>query len=275
MPPRISVVVNTLNEERNLPVALRSVKPWADEIVVCDMKSEDKTQEIARSFGAVLVEHERVGYADPARAFAVAQATGDWILMLDADELVPPPLSRRLREIAAADAADVVAVHWFNYFLGGRMRATGWGPYQEVHARFFKKGSLTTTGDVHDFIRVAPGARRLELPCRDGEAVVHFNYVDVEHFIEKLNRYTSIEARTAKGGTVRALFSAWREFVRRFVFRKGFLDGWRGLYLSLFMSFYKLAVFAKARELREVGPRDRILDSYRREAEKWLEGYGR
>ena len=86
----ISAVLNTLDEERRIAFALRSVRPWVDEIVVVDMASSDRTVEIARSFGAHVASHARTGFVEPARAFACAQAAGDWILVLDADELVPP-----------------------------------------------------------------------------------------------------------------------------------------------------------------------------------------
>src|SRR5262245_29586580 len=103
MAPGISVVINTRNEEKNLPHALRSVRPWVDEIIVVDMCSEDRTVEIARSFGAKTFPHEPLGYCEPARAFALGQATQPWVLILDADEMVPAPLSRALRSAAAGD----------------------------------------------------------------------------------------------------------------------------------------------------------------------------
>src|SRR3989344_399647 len=86
---RISVVINTLNEEKNLPRALSSVKNFADEVVVVDMKSKDNTQVLARNYGAKVYEHEQSGYVEPARNFAISKATSDWIFILDADEEVP------------------------------------------------------------------------------------------------------------------------------------------------------------------------------------------
>ena len=105
---RISVVINTLNEERRLPYALRSVQDWVDEIVVVDTHSDDKTVEIAEEFGARIFTHERVGYADPARAFAFARATGDWILILDADELVP----RASRGVCVTSRPEMKPMWW-------------------------------------------------------------------------------------------------------------------------------------------------------------------
>src|SRR6185436_15293575 len=97
----ISVVVNTLDAERYLPYALRSVAPWATEMVVVDMASTDRTVAIARELGARVVPCARADCVEAARAFAVAQARAPWVLLLDADELVPVDLSRRLQAIVA------------------------------------------------------------------------------------------------------------------------------------------------------------------------------
>jgi len=275
----ISVTINTLNEEKNLRQALRSVRSWVDEIVVVDMQSEDRTVEIAREFGAKVFFHERVGFADPARAFAIAQASADWILMLDADELVPPPLSRRLREIAESDDADIVRIPWLNYLLGAPLMHTGWGPHQDPHARFFKRGFLEVTDEVHNFLQPAPSSRILELPFEPGLAVVHFNYLNTEHFIEKLNRYTSIDARQAfeqaqQMTPARAAVMGVKEFLVRYLKTAGYRDGWRGFYLSAFMVFYRLAAAAKLQELKTIGPREKVEALYQREAERILAAYG-
>jgi glycosyltransferase involved in cell wall biosynthesis len=253
--PRISVAINTLNEEKNLPRALRSVKPWAAQIVVVDMHSDDRTAEVARSFGAEVHLHERLGFADPARAFALAQTKGDWVLILDADELIPRRLGERLVEIAETGACDVVQIPRLNYLLGAPLHHTGWGPAADYHARFFRRGSLTATGTIHDFLKAAPDAKILKLPCEDGLAIVHFNYLDLVHFLDKLNRYTTIEAEQAlaRGEAVTPVGSVWRalrEFWRRYVEAQGFKDGWRGFYLSALMAFYRMSTAAKLAELR-------------------------
>ncbi len=94
---KISVVINTLNEEENLPRVLASVKNFADEIVVCDMHSEDGTVEIAKKAGAKVYKHKRIGYVEPARNYAISKTTGEWILILDADEQVPKALIKELK----------------------------------------------------------------------------------------------------------------------------------------------------------------------------------
>ncbi len=276
--PTVSVVINTLNEEHRLPFALRSVKYWVDEMVVVDMHSDDATVRIAREHGARVFMHERLAYADPARAFALAQATGDWIMVLDADELVPYRLSRRLREVAAADEVDVVSIPWRNYLLGAPLDHTGWGPGQDRHRRFFRRGFVSARPDIHDYLHAEPGARVLDLPVEPGLAVVHFNYRDVTQFVEKLNRYTTIEAAGAstsgrRGGSGLALLQAAREFARRYVRRAGYRDGWRGFYLSALMAMYRLVVAAKLEELRRNGPAEAVDEAYREIAERILAEY--
>jgi glycosyltransferase involved in cell wall biosynthesis len=276
--PKVSAVLNTLNEEKNIVFSLRSVRTWVDEIILVDMHSEDATVAVAREFGAKVYFHERVGFADPARAFAIAQASGDWIFMLDADEVVPAGLSNRLLSIASQDKADVVVIPWLNYLLGSPLLHTGWGPDNDKHPRFFKKGYLEATDTIHRFLRTRPDARTIELSYEPGFAVVHFNYLDISHFLEKLNRYTSIEADQAFGRGERstpgvALFQAAKEFCKRYLRHRGYLDGWRGFYLSLMMSFYRIAVYGKLKEIETNGPREAVENHYAMEAERWLIQY--
>lgn len=279
-PPRISVAINTRNEERRLPYALRSVRPWVDEIVVVDMESEDRTVDIARSFGAVVFSVPPMGYADPARAFALSKCTGDWILVLDADELVPPTLASRLRAIASGDVADVVMIPMWNYLLGAPLMATGWGPHQDVHPRFFRRGCVSASASIHAYLHVSRGARVVRLEASRELSIAHFNYVDITHFIEKLNRYTSIEAesrlaRGEAGSAVSALLAGGREFLRRFLRQGGLRDGWRGYYLALLMAAYRVVTAAKIREMREVGGRDSVERAYLEEADRLLQEYER
>ena len=127
----ISVVIITLNEEANLPYALRSVRAWADEVIVVDMHSDDRTRQIAKEYGARVYLHDRVGYPEPAREFALAKTKGDWILILDADELIPARLARLLQSIAISDKADAVSIPRLNYLLGTPAVGMGWGPKQD------------------------------------------------------------------------------------------------------------------------------------------------
>lgn len=277
--PRISVVIHTLNEEHHLPAALRSVAPWADEIVVVDMHSDDGTVAIAASFGARVLSHARAGFVEPARAFGIAHATHPWVLILDADELIPAPLAAALREIAREDRGDVVAIHRLNYLHGRPLRRAGWQPELDRHFRFFKQGSLRASDMIHAPLVPAAGARILILPYEPGRAIVHFNFLDFADLLEKVNRYTTVEAtqahergeRSTPWDALRALRPFWWRYVRT----RGYRDGWRGWYLALFMAFYAVAKYAKLRERERIGDRERIVALQEREAERWLAAYER
>ncbi|MCA1668798.1 MAG: glycosyltransferase family 2 protein [Thermomicrobia bacterium] len=263
---------------KSLALASYSVQSWVDEIVVVDMHSDDRTVAIAESFGARVYTHARVGFADPARAFAIAQCTGEWILILDADELVPAPTSRILQALARAGNYDVIRIPWLNYISGSPLMHTGWGPDQEKHDRFFRKGFLEATAEVHRFLQPTPTARILELPYRPEHVIVHFNCRDVTEFIDKLNHYTTIEATQAlargeRSTPARALFQALKTFFGRYIYPKGYRDGWRGFYFSLFMACYRLMIHAKLEELRRIGARDEMEARYQEEAERLLTAY--
>ena len=271
----ISVVVNTRNEEARLPYALRSVHGLADEIVVVDMESADATAAVAARLGARVVSHPPTGFVEPARAFACAQAAGDWLLVLDADEVVPPALARRLSQVAASGEADAVRVGRVNWILGEPLLHAGWNPERERHLRFFRRDAVTLPTAIHGAIRSRPEARVLDLPPDAGLALAHFNYVDSAEFLERLNRYTDIEATQAlargeEAGPFRILAAAAREVAVRLVWHRGWRDGWRGVYLSLLMGVYRLVAGAKALERRRTGSHDDVVRRYRSAAEAVL-----
>lgn len=241
---KISVLINTLNEEKNIRNCLECVS-WADEIVVVDMHSDDKTVEIAKEYTDRIFMHERLGYADPARKFALEQATGDWILVVDADELVPVTLRDSLVEIVKTSQYDAVSIPHRNYFFGHPMKGSGWGPLQDMHIRFFKKEMMTYSDRVHAFAQLNKDARVFQL-LDDRCAFIHFNYLDVEHFLDKLNRYTTIEAENAlvageAFSAVKLFPKIAKEFIIRYVRLKGYKDGFQGLAMCLMMAFYRLS----------------------------------
>ena len=274
----ISVVVNTRNEERRLGYALRSVRGWADDIVVVDMASTDRTVEVARSFGARVFAHEPTGFVEPARAFACAQARGDWLLVLDADELVPLPLSLPLRAIAAHDQADVVRIARVNSIFAAPVLHSGWNPERDRQVRFWKAGAVTLPDAIHGHATPRSGARLLDLPYRDGAALVHLSHVDVAAFLDRLNAYTSVEAEQAfargeRTRPARALAAAAREWLARYLRHGGFRDGWRGFHLALLMAGYRLATHAKLAERADVGTRADAERRYAAAAEQVLAAY--
>lgn len=261
MTEKISCVIHTHNSEALLAEVLKSVA-WCDEIVVVDMESSDRSVEIANANEAKVVFHKNLGYADPARGFGLSHCTHNWVLAIDSDEIVPVALAKRLMAVAGSDEADVVELGFKHYFFGREIAGTGWS-YRDIRVkRFFKKGFLTYGHEVHNFIQVSPQARQLSL-IEEPLAICHFAYNSVEHFISKLNRYTTFEADKSMydGNPWWMMFYQFhRELIGRFFIKHGYRDGWVGLYLSLAMAFYRITAVAKRRLPKEAA----VVASYKK-----------
>jgi glycosyltransferase involved in cell wall biosynthesis/predicted SAM-dependent methyltransferase len=244
--PRLSVVINTLNEERDLEECLRSVKGCADEIVVVDMRSDDRTVEIARRYTTRILLHERTGVVEPARQFAIDQALGEWIMVLDADERITPELARLIRQVITRPT-DTVAyrVQRRNLIAGRWMTGTGWGADVERHIRLFRRGTVSWPREVHAVPSVHGQVENL---AGSPEAVLlHLNYRDLREFLERLNTYTDFEAdKLLAVGEIftwsKAVAAALAEVRHRYEPHK---DGVHSLVLSLCMAFYRFLSWAK------------------------------
>jgi glycosyltransferase involved in cell wall biosynthesis len=245
--PTISAIINTRNEDTNIRYCLESVK-WCNEIIVVDMESEDRTVAIAREYTDKIYTHEKVLAFDIARKFAVEKATGDWVLLIDADELVPKTLSDKLSEITRRDDTDVVYIPFKTYIMGVWITHTGWWP--DYHPRFFRRGSIEFVETVHAFMRVKESARTIHLSKEEVNAIEHFAYYDSTHFITKLNRYTTIEAQHLYDNNIhfslyRMVAQSCKEFFFRFFIYKGYKDSYRGIFLSVMMAFYRSLSYMK------------------------------
>ncbi|MBI1846238.1 MAG: glycosyltransferase family 2 protein [Candidatus Rokubacteria bacterium] len=243
--PRVSVVVVTLNEEDRLRACLLSAA-WADEIVVVDAESSDKTVQVAREFTDRVIVRPWPGYAAQ-KNFALAQATGDWILSLDADEEVSPALRDAIASVIAGEGtADGYAVPRENVFWGAVVRHGGLYPDWQVrllrrhHGRFPERA-------VHESVAIEGRVARLGAP------LVHRSYRDVTDFLERANRYSTLAAAEwlAAGGRARSRDVVLRplgRFLSMYVVKRGFLDGWRGLLLAALYAYY---VFMRSAKILE------------------------
>ena len=272
----ISAVINVKNEEGSVARTIASVIGWVDEVLVADMHSTDRTREVAAAGGARVIIVPDFGSVEPeARTLALDTAVSDWIVVVDADEVIPPSLARRLQTAALNDEADVVISSHYTYFMGEPLVHTGWGMNDERHPRFFKRGFVTFPALHRTSIRA--GARRLGLPAQREMAILHFNYEDFSQFLAKLDRYTDIEARSRLDnlrldGRGRVLLRAARKFTGRYVRRKGYADGYRGLALAWLMATQEIVVWAKANQYRQTGDRAAIRSYYEEVAAEVLGG---
>ena len=253
----ISVFINTFNEAQRIRSCLESVK-WADEIVVVDMHSDDATVAIAREYTDKVFLHERIGYCEPARKFAAEKTTGDWILNVDADELVTVGLKRALLRIAKEGTYDAARVPRKNYFWGEEMRHCGCGMFQDRQLRFYKKGAVRFSATIHAGVQLNDGARAHNID--DPQAhLLHFSYVSPQQYWEKMNRYTAIEARALFDGGREYRFrdavkDAWDAFFKRYIKKsEGHKDGQWGFMYCFWTALYKFNVYAQYILMKKYG----------------------
>ena len=244
---KISVVINTYNASSTLGVVLDSVRGF-DEVVVCDMESTDDTVAIARAAGARVVTFPKgnISIVEPARNFAIRSAANDWVLVVDADEIVPDAMRRCLYDILARpDHADAYFVPRKNLFMGEWIEAS----FPDWQLRFLRP----TLTDWPPLVHAVPhvDGRVDHLPKDVAVAFVHLG--DTLHSrIRKMNDYTDNElAKAGSGGRVSlaALWlKPWWRFFRYYVLRGAFLKGRMGYIRARLNYIYKFTALAKAYE---------------------------
>jgi glycosyltransferase involved in cell wall biosynthesis len=247
----LSIAMVTLNEEANLGRTLESVR-WADEIVVVDSGSTDRTCEIARQYGAKVVLESWRGYAAQ-KNYSIELCSQDWVLSLDADEEVSPGLADEIRQVLAdPNTLNGYGTPRKNLFMGRWMRFGGF--YPDPKLRLFKRGTAFVTGaDPHDHIELNKNVDQRTRQFR--HALIHYTYPTLFLYLEHMNRYSSLGARdaVAKGhrsfSLINIVLRPLLTFVYNYFFRLGILDGREGLLLHLYHATYVSHKYAKAWEL--------------------------
>jgi (heptosyl)LPS beta-1,4-glucosyltransferase len=243
---KLSVVINTINEEKNIKRAIQSVQEIADEVIVVDMHSEDDTVKIAKRLGATIYTHKQEGYVEPARNFAIKKATGKWILILDADEEVSRQLSAKLKKIVKNPIGDYYRIPRKNIIFGKWIKHSRWWP--DYNIRLFKKGFVTWNEVIHS-VPMTKG-KGVDLKARENLALIHYHYNTVEEYIQRLNRYTTHHAKLKqKEGYVFSwqdlIVKPTAEFLSRYFQGQGYKDGLHGLALANLQAFSELVLFLK------------------------------
>ena len=259
---KITAIIVTLNEEKDIPYALKSVR-WCDDILVIDLHSEDRTVEYARQYTQNILYHDRVPAVELARQYALDRTDGEWILIIDPDEVVPPLLAQQLRKISIQDDVDVVYLPFKNHIWGKWVRYCEWWP--DMHARFFRKGAVKLIPEIHSKFQIKPNSRILMLPGSEEYAMMHFSYLDIEHFVEKTNRYTSVEAiqhPEIKYSKISLLRSVIKEFRKRYIKLGGYRDGELGFFLSIMYSMYQALTIMKRCEITMGLTRNAVASEY-------------
>jgi (heptosyl)LPS beta-1,4-glucosyltransferase len=241
---KISVIVIAGAEEHNIAECLESVR-WADEIIVVNSESKDKTVEIAKQFTDKVFVRKWEGYASQ-KNFSLQQTSNEWVLSLDADERVSPELREEIMTLDFSKA-DGFYIPRRNYFLGKVIRSCGWSP--DYQLRLFRKSKTKITDrKVHEGFAVE-GKKEYLI-----NELIHHTHVTITSTLKKIEEYSTLEAeekvnRIRMTGSKMVFKSFWA-FIQHFVMRRGFTDGVRGLMVSIIHAMTKIQVYMKIWEMQ-------------------------
>jgi glycosyltransferase involved in cell wall biosynthesis len=227
--PRLSAIIIAKNEARNIGACLDSLA-FCDERIVVDGGSEDGTDEIARARGARVATAAWSGFGAQ-KNFALSQASGDWVLSIDADERVTTALAHIIKDAIGRPGVDGYEMPRRSSFLGREMRHSGWSP--DYVLRLFRRGRGRFTDDlVHERVVCDGSVRRLPEP------LLHYPVIGLEDAVGRMDRYSTAGAEMLVGAGRRVSFASgiahglW-SFLRTYVWRLGFLDGREGFLLAV------------------------------------------
>ena len=244
---RLSVVVIAFNEADEIDDCLRSVD-WADEIVVVDSGSADRTVEIARRYTARIIHRTWTGYADQ-KNFAVSQATHDWVFSLDADERVSEALALEVRTLLADTPRHAgFYIPRRNFFLGRPIRYAGWSP-DDVLRLFDRRTGRFEPRAVHESVHIEGSVGRLQHP------IIHFSYRTLSAFHERAGRYAHLAAGQMREEGKRFHWMdllgrpVWT-FLKMYVIRQGWREGGHGMLLCGLYAYYTFLKYARLWEMQ-------------------------
>jgi len=243
MNDKISVVINTYNAERHLDAVLRQVKAF-DEIVICDMESTDSTLEIARAYSCKVETFPKgnIRICEPARNFAIHSASNDWVLVVDADELVPDTLRDYLyAKISDRSFSDAIAIPRINTFMSVQFdRQT------DYQIRFFRKDRTSWPPTIHSHPII--DGHIVKLPAKRELSLIHLDNPSIEQRVQKMNTYTDYDMANRalkKYGCGKMLFRPFWFFFRSLILQGGIRHGRRGIANAYMSVIYQMVLLAK------------------------------
>ena len=247
----ISVVVSAFNEEKMIEDCLKSVKDLADEIILIDNTSSDKTVQIAKKYAdKIFVQPNNPVMLNTNKNFGFNKASGQWIISLDADERITKDLEKEIQMLVLDQRYTGYEIPRKNIIFGKWIKHAIWWP--DYNLRLFRKGKGNfPLKHVHEKLEVKGNISRLKNP------ILHYNYQTISQFIKKLDTtYTESEVENflISGKKIYwhdAIRWPANDFLKTFFLQKGFRDGFHGLILSIFQAFYSFVFFAKVWERHE------------------------
>ena len=249
----ISGVILAKNEAGNIGDCIGRLRPYVSEVLLIDMESRDETAAIARDAGCRVIPHPSIDAFDAARNVAIGEASFDWMWFVDADERIPARtgqlVTRLIRE--RGSEFEAILIPFKNYFCGRWIQHSGWWPGYTM-PRVLKRGHFQFRERLHQGVRV--DGRQLTLPADPESAIDHFSYDNLDHYVSKFNRYTSVEARhlVEDGQTF-----DWRDGIREMIVdlwsyyerNQGVHDGTHGWILAWLAGQYRWFARAKVADV--------------------------
>jgi len=247
----ISVVIITLNEESNIERCIQSVIGIADEIVVLDSLSTDKTKEICLKYPVRFIEQPFLGYIEQKNK-ALEFASFPHVLSLDADEALSDKLKVSILKVKENWQFDGYYFNRLTNFCGNWIHHTDW--YPDSKLRLFDKRKGQWSGvNPHDKYTLQPGCSESFLK---GD-LLHYSFPSINHHMEVMKKFTSIMAKESfekgkRAGIISLLFSPFWKFLKSYIFRLGFLDGYYGFVVSVISAYATFIKYIKIRELQQI-----------------------
>lgn len=265
--PKLSVAIATFNEEENIGRCLESVKDLADEIVVVDGSSSDKTAKIAESLGAKVIITTNKPMFHTNKNLAIDSCHGEWILQLDADEIVPSELAKEIQQIVKNPSRQPLVTshspvaYWLkrkNYFLGRYLKKGG--QYPDPVIRLFKKGTaMLPAVSVHEQMKVNGEIGWLK------NDLIHWATPKFSRYWLRENRYSTLESEKMYKEKISInpfslivyiIVLPLKTFFSIFIRHKGFIDGWQGFVFAFFSGFHFIWAFMKYFKIKIKGKID-------------------
>lgn len=259
----VSVVLSVRNEELKIKRTLSSLG-WADEIIVVDNGSTDKTADIARQYGAKVIRSKNNLMLNVNKNLGFGKAKGSWILSLDGDEVIPPELAKEIQNVTHHSGAVGYWIPRKNILFGKWIAHGLWWPDKQL--RLFKRGiGEFPCKHVHEYLVVDGPTAELSVP------MVHYNYETVSQFIRKMDEiYTEseVESHVSAGYALvwqDAVRFPMSDFVKTYLAQGGYKDGIHGLILSMLQAFYSFIVFAKLWERQKFAEQELLIEDVEKE----------
>ncbi|EMM98725.1 glycosyltransferase, group 2 family protein [Leptospira noguchii str. 1993005606] len=249
---KLSVTIITYNEEKNIKECIESCLEIADEIVILDSISTDKTEMISKSFSSVRFYKQRFKGHIEQKNDAIALCKYEWILSLDADERVSAELKNSIltfKQKQDDESSNGLQVSRLTYHMGKFIRHSGW--YPQYRYRIFKKGKAVWVGEnPHDYISIQGKGSKIY-----GD-IIHYSFQDLSHQVNTINQFSSIVAftRQKKGkkfSILRTIYKPLSKFIETYFFKFGFLDGFPGWVIAVSSAYSTFLKDAKQYELQK------------------------